>query len=360
MNDLLQQPCARILTVLLAAALPASPAMAQQPQGDPYTVAVQNLQAQDPMIRRQAADELGRMHRAEATAALLPVLSDENPYVRSAVVDALGTLRAPQAKEQFHRLLREDPHEQVRQQAAVSLTYVGDASSVDILIAALDDKESGVRFAVIRTIGNLGARKVGPKLVPFLKDPDSAMRRTAAGTLGKIATPEVLPALKEALQDADALVRREVVKAIGAVETPEAVQILVSCLADTDASVRAQAVVGLAWQHDASGEKAAIELLKHEDVTVRLMAANALSMAGSKEKGLPALDAAAKVESQANAKQQMGFALATFKARLGLKEEPKPEPAKAPETKKPAAEPQQAPSKKPAAAPKKTAAPKKR
>ncbi|MEK7743555.1 MAG: HEAT repeat domain-containing protein, partial [Elusimicrobiota bacterium] len=109
-----------------------SPAPPPAPQ-DPFTSAVSGLKAQDPMVRRRSADELGRWGTPASIAPLTQTLADENPFVRSAAVDALGILRAREAVSKIAELLAKDPAPQVRQQAAIALAYVGDSATEDAL-----------------------------------------------------------------------------------------------------------------------------------------------------------------------------------------------------------------------------------
>jgi HEAT repeat protein len=64
---------------------------------------------------------------------------------------------------------------------------LGDTRAVEPLIAALDDKDSNVRYNAAGELGNLKARQAVERLRKALDDSDAEVRANAAEALGKIS-----------------------------------------------------------------------------------------------------------------------------------------------------------------------------
>ena len=119
--------------------------------------------------------------------------------------EELGGLGVPEAGPVLTGLLRH-VSSNARQAAAHALERVADASVLDELLAALDDREVGVRFSLIGAVSHAAAGKKPltaaqrDKLlkrlrVVLLKDTDPGVRSRAATVLGECGQPSVLPAL---------------------------------------------------------------------------------------------------------------------------------------------------------------------
>jgi HEAT repeat protein len=108
-------------------------------------------------------------------------------------------------------LAKSDPDRYVRQEAVHALERMG-AAHAGHVVPALEqvvrsDAESSVRAAAVRALGQMGAAAV-PVLLQALRDKDSVVRWHAVNTLGALAPPPIsaLPALREALRDESSLV----------------------------------------------------------------------------------------------------------------------------------------------------------
>ncbi|MBI3289426.1 MAG: HEAT repeat domain-containing protein, partial [Elusimicrobia bacterium] len=134
-----------MLPLALLASLLSQPLLAQQPAPaaasaapvDPFQAAVDKLKNEDPMIRRQGAEELGRMRKSEGIEPLVKTLADAHPFVRSMAADSLGLLRAGAAVAPLSRILASDKEAGVRQSAATALAYIGDPSAAKALASSL-------------------------------------------------------------------------------------------------------------------------------------------------------------------------------------------------------------------------------
>lgn len=135
-------------------------------EGLPELIALTN--SPDVAVRSTAARVLGVLgsrDRDPAGRALLGLIGDSDPLVRSEAIDALGALRYRPAAE-----------------------AVG---------GALVDAEPLVRASAAETAGDLGNPAVIPGLELALADEDDAVRAYAANSLGRLGTPELLERLNQ-------------------------------------------------------------------------------------------------------------------------------------------------------------------
>ncbi len=296
------------------------------PPPDPAASALEKLKSEDAMMRRQGAEALGRLRRAEFIATLLPVLADPHPFVRAAAVNALGLLRGP-VSPRFAELLdpKKEPDASVRQAAATNLAFLGDPTAGAALILALKDAQPGVRYAAARSLGALRVAQAVPALAEALKDPDSGLRRTAAGALGQLPSSASVPVLQSALAaEKDQEVRAELVRSLGLTGDPGAADTLDAGLKDPDPGMRLQAAQALARLGRSDGMPAVLEILKSPQTDLRRRAASVLAVIGDDKQALPALKAALESESDPAARGALQDSVAQVKARFGIVDQPPP------------------------------------
>ncbi|HLY73080.1 MAG TPA: HEAT repeat domain-containing protein [Planctomycetota bacterium] len=125
-------------------------------------VLAQMLKDEDADNRREAASALGAFGGAGKTAipALTPGLKDSDGGVRSAVAWAIARITGGQANQ----------------------------SAIEVMIAALKDKEPRARLDAARLLGEVGtdARSAIPALTTALEDENDDVRKTAQESLGKV------------------------------------------------------------------------------------------------------------------------------------------------------------------------------
>lgn len=106
----------------------------------------------DPVVRLRAAEALSRIGGEVAVAGLAQGLSDPMDDVRLAATRGLRKLDPGFAKPQLARLLLEDPHYEIRVQAARALGLTGDPEIRSLLEAALEDPNEFVRAAAANAL----------------------------------------------------------------------------------------------------------------------------------------------------------------------------------------------------------------
>ncbi len=113
-------------------------------------------------MRALAAAELGEMPAGAAYGdALIAAVEDDSPIVRVNAITACGNLAIPGASSPIAVHLKSDPEASVRRAAARALGKLSDASAVDPLLAAFDDRDLGVQELAAESLRALTGQKFG-------------------------------------------------------------------------------------------------------------------------------------------------------------------------------------------------------
>ena len=256
----------------------------------------------DPSVRVAVAAAIGQLAETEklddpggqghpdfGLKETLPVLkvfaADQDADVRTAALDALGSMANPDAISIIKKHLN-DPDAGVKQHAAEALAAAQAATPEAAANAEpTPAPKRGAKSAA--TPKSDEARKLAqikkwsdetaiPQLIPLLGDPSSLVRAAAADKLGKLdyrATAmngsdheqnlSEVPALIEALKDAHALVRATAAEALGEIGEESAAAPLVALLKDSKPKVVVAAAGALSTM--VKGEGYAQDVLTPED-----------------------------------------------------------------------------------------------
>lgn len=98
----------------------------------------------------------------------------------------------------MRRLLRTDPDDRRRWEAAEALGQIRDPVAVPALLAAVTDLEPAVRLCVAEALGRVGAAdaRVAPALCCLLTDSDAGVRMATLEALGHLGDAAALPAVR--------------------------------------------------------------------------------------------------------------------------------------------------------------------
>jgi HEAT repeat protein len=173
------------------------------------------------IVKVTAAHAILSLPQDESARALIPLLSDEDEFVRREAAYALGKTHSRTAVSPLVERLLTDKLDSVRGAAAVALGQISDETAVGPLSSVLDPQtglvsskrsqkkkkpeNAFVLRAVARALGQIKSRAGLPALIGALRDEksDADVKRESAVALGSIGDSSALPALREALTAVD-------------------------------------------------------------------------------------------------------------------------------------------------------------
>jgi HEAT repeat protein len=148
---------------------------------------INDLQDEKPLVRWQAAEQLGRTKDARAVEPLIEALGDGDEGVRREVTKALGEIGSPRAVEPLGGML-EDPDELVRLNTLAALENIRDDEAITLSITALKNDNSLVRMNAAASLGRIGdSRAAGPLKEVAATDTLSYVRSAARQALAQIS-----------------------------------------------------------------------------------------------------------------------------------------------------------------------------
>jgi HEAT repeat protein len=187
---------------------------------DASRVAASGLSDALPIVRATAVQAVLWLPAEESAAALIPLLSDKDEFVRQETAHALGKTHSKSAVPALIERLN-DRKNGVRGAAAVALGQIADDAAVVPLAHVLQPQAAMpgskkarqsktkenvfVLRAAARSLGQIGSRAGVPALIATLEDEEVSddVRREAAIALGWIGDPTAVSALRGALMARD-------------------------------------------------------------------------------------------------------------------------------------------------------------
>lgn len=251
---------------------------------------LQYLDDPDPRIRIETLKILSRIKNKAVFKRVLDIVKfDRDYFVRTAAVDALILVNArgfiddlfeildnidkelnkdviyafsSLAKESDLPLLRQlskDEDYALRIYCAEALARLGDASGIDILLNALDDKKNPFRLLAAEALRRLKTTdKAANRYLEELKSRDIQEKAMAIRILGMLSSESSLPAIIEHTRDKDVLIREKTAIALRDFKnrTEEGVfRSLLDLLEDDSEGVRLQAIISLGELYEKRGLK---------------------------------------------------------------------------------------------------------
>jgi HEAT repeat protein len=221
------------------------------------------LKGSEEYLRGPASEALGQLGQP-AVGPVVSLLRDSDPKIRDLAAETLGKIGIT-AVAPLATLLR-SPDQRLRVAAAAALGQINQARSVDLLLGALKDPDSGVVDQTVRSLVHIG-RTVVPGLLKLLNDPSNDIRQRALGVLQKLGAEPMtldyirpvaygkwkdadvgspaLDALVGALQDPERGKRSTAVLTLANLGNAQAVPGLTTALADSDREIRETATRAL-------------------------------------------------------------------------------------------------------------------
>ena len=160
--------------------------------------------------------------------SLLEQLDSNDPDVRREAVRGLRKASTPEAERALVSCLK-DHSRGVREAAGEALAEVGSSVAIDALVRYLHSDSPGLRNGAIEVLIRLGRKAFG-RVVELIRDPDPDIRKFAADILGAGRLPEGVPVLIRLLGDPDPNVQQASVEALGTVGDRTAVPHILNLL----------------------------------------------------------------------------------------------------------------------------------
>jgi len=147
---------------------------------------ISDLRGETPLVRWQAAEQLGRTQDTRAVAPLIEALGDTDAGVRREATKALGEIQNPRAVKPLGKML-DDREEFLRVHALGALEKIGGDEALDLIIGALKNTNPLVRVEAAASLGRIGyTRAVGPLEAVAQNDARSYVRFAARQALVQI------------------------------------------------------------------------------------------------------------------------------------------------------------------------------
>jgi HEAT repeat protein len=140
---------------------------------------IRDLQADKPLVRRNAAEQLGKAKDVRGVEPLLTALRDNDEEVRREAVKALGEIGDPQVAKHLGEMLN-DTDEFVRVDALEALERIRSAEAVALIIDGLKNGNPLVRVNACASLGRIGDTKAIPSLEEVAKVDSRSYVRFAA------------------------------------------------------------------------------------------------------------------------------------------------------------------------------------
>lgn len=203
----------------------------------------QSLQDPDPLVRATAISSFGN-DTPECAPLLIQALHDEDSGVRFRAAAALGE-RKEMSAVPFLIALLGDPSAGVRRAACDALGCLKDKATVEPLIRKLQDEASGVRGAAVEALGALRDRRAVEPLIRALEGDDDDIRLSVIIALGYLRDPRAVEPLCQRLALETGGKKIFIANALGAIRDKSAIPALSRLLVDEDGLTTSHAVEAL-------------------------------------------------------------------------------------------------------------------
>ncbi len=228
----------------------------------------------DLSVRIKSAEVLGKARDRRAVEPLIVISSAKEPELRVAAIKALGLIGDPQATDALFAAAN-DSNEPVHKASIEALALLG--ISVERLAADLANPNWQTRVAGLSTMSKLGDAKAVPVVINVLKDSDARVRAEAAQVLGVLRDKRAVDPLMNLLNDPSVEVRIQATTALGYLRDNRALAVLTALLNDKDSRVSLAAAESLARMQDPKATQVLLNSLTSQDWRTRSRAAQVLA-----------------------------------------------------------------------------------
>jgi len=198
------------------------------------------LKDRDPFVRRDACYAVSDSRDDRHIPDLVCILSDENPGVKEAALNALVAIGGRGVAEAVSPMLRVEDAT-LRNVAVEILQQIG-AQGLDILTSMLDDQDDDVVKFVVDIIAGIREAEGVKLLGPLVNHANPNVRGSVAVCLGRIEASGAASILLELLADSEEWVQFSAVEGLGFLKDPIAVKPLLDLIEKEHGLVREAAI----------------------------------------------------------------------------------------------------------------------
>lgn len=252
-----------------------APALAQDEGGDPVIKTLAQLGDTSATVRQQAIEQLrGSTGDVRIVAPLIAALKDREPGVRKLAADILGETHDPKAVVPLVQLLQ-DADPEVCGKAVESLGIIGDPRVVDILIGMLQ-REQPLKLKAIEALWRISDPRAVTPLLTLLHDKEPQLAGAAADALGYLGDGRAVEPLLAIAKDENSAIRERAISALGYLREPKALDLVTTLVNSKDQTLRSYAIDALGRLGDPRGVDPLLAQLKDPDFQVRIQVVQAL------------------------------------------------------------------------------------
>jgi HEAT repeat protein len=182
------------------------------------------LRSRRPWRRTRAAHQLGDMGSRRAESGLVQALNDRDSDVRSAAVRSLGRIGSTNAVEPVIRLMVDGRVS--RATAGEALIGLGEPAVPKLLDLVHGEEDERVRATATELVGLTGGPQHAREIVTLLRDPSAEVRARAARALGRLGKREQGAALQAMLNERIPYLRTAAADALGEIGAAESLPAL--------------------------------------------------------------------------------------------------------------------------------------
>jgi len=207
-------------------------------------------------------------HKEAAAPALMSLLRSAKPAYRAVAATSLGVIGYRPAGKKVMRLL-EDPKETVQHAAIIATGRLAPEGAILGLARVAGREDLNRRVLATTALGLTRQAAAVTPLLRLLGDPHPKVKANAARALAAVGNSRATMSLAAILADpvARAPVRQAIAESLGRLGDPEAVPILLQATGETEPAVRKAAVVSLGQLKDARAVSALSLLVKDPELT---------------------------------------------------------------------------------------------
>jgi len=283
------KPAAILLVFTLAGCL----ALAGEPTPLQLEQALEDLEAGDWILKWAAMTRLARWRVTEAVGPIRKTLDSKNehPWVRGRALVALARILGQEVLP-VARTQAVSSAPELRAAAIEALGIIKAPQARPLILAAMKDPDARVRGQAIVATAKLDGKAAWERVEPALGDKDPTIVRHAARALLYVGTPESRERLIALLDHSEGGVRAEAAKALATLRPEKAIPNLLKRLAsDGDERVRSACLKALVAFEPDQLASPMVEAVRAGDLRRCRAALRVLSL----RPNLPACDAVARI-----------------------------------------------------------------